>query len=69
MQREGMVHRIRGRLRSLWGGLTDDDIEKAQGDLERLVGIIQERTGESAEEVRRRLQELVREEEGRPGRP
>ena len=69
MQREGMVHRIRGRLRSLWGGLTDDDIEKAQGDLERLVGIIHERTGESAEEVRRRLQELVREEEGRPGRP
>ncbi len=64
MQQEGRWDRIRGRIRSVWGNLTDDDVQQAWGDLERLVGIIKERTGESAEAVRQRLQQLMQDEEG-----
>ncbi|HXG41301.1 MAG TPA: CsbD family protein [Dehalococcoidia bacterium] len=64
MQQEGRWDRIRGRIRSVWGNLTDDDVQQARGDLERLVGIIKERTGESAEAVRQRLQQLMQDEEG-----
>ncbi|HXG43011.1 MAG TPA: CsbD family protein [Dehalococcoidia bacterium] len=65
MQEEGRWDRIRGRIRSLWGELSDDELQQARGDLERLVGIIKERTGESAEAVRQRLQQLMQDEEGR----
>jgi len=64
VQQEGRWDRIRGRIRSVWGNLTDDDVQQAWGDLERLVGIIKERTGESAEAVRQRLQQLMQDEEG-----
>jgi uncharacterized protein YjbJ (UPF0337 family) len=64
VQQEGRWDRIRGRIRSVWGNLTDDDVQQARGDLERLVGIIKERTGESAEAVRQRLQQLMQDEEG-----
>ena len=64
MQQEGRWDRIRGRIRLFWGNLTDDDVQQARGDLERLVGIIKERTGESAEAVRQRLQQLMQDEEG-----
>ncbi|MCS7276016.1 MAG: CsbD family protein [Dehalococcoidia bacterium] len=64
MQQEGRWDRIRGRIRLVWGNLTDDDVQQARGDLERLVGIIKERTGESAEAVRQRLQQLMQDEEG-----
>jgi len=54
---EGRWDQLKGRVRQFWGDLTDDDVERAKGDYEELVGIIKERTGETREEIERRLAE------------
>ena len=58
---EGNWEEWKGRLRAKWADLTDDDLQKVQGDTERLVGIIKQRTGENLESIHRRLDEMVSE--------
>lgn len=65
LQSEGWMNRIKGKLRSTWGGLTDDEIDQSRGNLEQLVGKIQEKTGESSDSIRRRLQSMLAEDEPR----
>ncbi|NLS94726.1 MAG: CsbD family protein [Planctomycetaceae bacterium] len=48
---EGSWNQVKGKLRERWGQITDDDLEKARGNVERLVGLIQEKTGEARGEV------------------
>lgn len=62
LRTEGRWDRIKGRVRSTWGDITDDDIDQARGNMENLLGRIKEKTGESAEEIRRKLDEWSREE-------
>ena len=38
-------NRIKGEIRSQWGKLTDDDIERIAGNKDKLIGLIQERYG------------------------
>ena len=53
---EGRWDELKGRVKAAWGQLTDDDLDVAEGNLDQLVGRIKERTGESAEEIERRLE-------------
>ena len=48
-----------GRIKEAWGTLTDDDLDRAEGKLDRLVGTIEEKTGESADAIREKLQKLA----------
>ena len=52
---EGRWDQLKGKARQAWGNLTDDDLDVAEGNLEELIGRIKERTGESAEQIRGRL--------------
>ncbi len=52
---EGRWDQVKGRARQIWGDLTDDDMDVAEGNFEELVGKIKERTGESAEAIQDRL--------------
>lgn len=52
---EGRWDQVKGRARQIWGDLTDDDLDVARGNLEELVGKIKERTGETTEAIRDRL--------------
>ncbi len=54
---EGRWEQLKGKARQVWGDLTDDDLDVAEGNYEDMVGRIKERTGETAEEIRRRLDE------------
>ena len=54
---EGRWDQLNGRVKKLWGQITDDDLTKAQGDYERVVGLIKERTGEARETIEKRLNE------------
>jgi uncharacterized protein YjbJ (UPF0337 family) len=38
-------HRAKREVKTQWGKLTNDDLEQVNGNLERLVGVIQERYG------------------------
>jgi uncharacterized protein YjbJ (UPF0337 family) len=55
LKTEGRFDQVKGKARSIWGDLTDDDFDKAQGDTESLIGRIKEKTGETTDDIRRKL--------------
>ena len=58
LRTEGRIDRIKGRARQQWGALTDDDFDQAQGNTENLIGRIKEKTGETIDDIRNKLQEF-----------
>jgi uncharacterized protein YjbJ (UPF0337 family) len=58
---EGKWKQMRGQVKEWWGKLTDDDLDRAEGKADRLVGLLQEKYGYSREkaeeEFNRRLKE------------
>jgi len=47
----GRWEQVKGKAKQLWATLTDDDLNRAEGNYEELVGLINERTGESREHI------------------
>jgi uncharacterized protein YjbJ (UPF0337 family) len=58
----GQWNEVRGKLKEKWGKLSDDDLRTFNGNVDQLVGRIQQKTGESREAIERFLADL--EEEG-----
>jgi len=57
---KGKWHQLKGAAKAKWGKLTNDDLERIDGNSEELVGLVQERYGyarEKAEEDVRRFSE------------
>jgi uncharacterized protein YjbJ (UPF0337 family) len=52
---EGRWEQLKGKVKSLWGDVTDDELTKAQGDYEHLIGVIHTKTGKTREEIERLL--------------
>lgn len=50
-QMKGKLKQLGGEMKKKWGQLTDDDLKEASGDLDILVGKIQERSGDRREEI------------------
>jgi len=48
---QGNWNEIKGKLRSKWGTLTDDDLKSFNGNVDQLVGTIQRKTGEARESI------------------
>lgn len=48
---EGNWKEMKGKAKEWWGELTDDDLEKAEGKADRLVGLLQQKYGYSKEEA------------------
>ncbi len=42
---------IKAKLRSKWGELTDDDLTICNGNVDQLVDMIQQKTGETRESI------------------
>ncbi len=59
-QIKGNWNEIKGKVREQWGDLTDDDIDRIEGQTEQLVGAIQKRYGKSLEEARDEVREWRR---------
>ena len=55
---EGNWNEIKGRIRSRWGQLTDDDLPQFHGEVDKLVGTIQRKTGEGRDAIENYLNEL-----------
>ncbi len=49
---EGKWKQLVGRAKSAWGELTDDDLKKAEGGKDKLIGVVQERYGKTKEDAR-----------------
>jgi uncharacterized protein YjbJ (UPF0337 family) len=56
---QGNWNEIKGKLRHKWGQLTNDDIQSFDGNVDRLMGLIQRKTGEGREAVERFLDDVT----------
>jgi len=52
---EGRWEQLKGKVKSLWGSLTDDELTRVEGDYERLIGVLKEKTGQSREQLEEAL--------------
>jgi len=59
LQFEGAWRELRGRVRSAWAELTDQDLDSFRGNVDQLVGLIERRTGDAREDIEARLEELL----------
>ena len=48
---EGSWKEVRGKLRERWGQLSQDDLQRFDGNVDQLIGTIQRKTGESRESI------------------
>jgi uncharacterized protein YjbJ (UPF0337 family) len=56
---QGQWNQVRGQLKKKWGQLTDDDLRFANGNLDQLIGRIQQKTGEARDAVEGFLDEVT----------
>lgn len=56
---QGHWNQLKGDLQKKWGQLTDDDLRWASGNIDQLIGKIQQRTGESREAIESYLDKLA----------
>ena len=52
---EGNWKQLKGKVKTQWGKLTDDDLEVVAGHRDQLAGKIQERYGIAKDEAERQL--------------
>jgi uncharacterized protein YjbJ (UPF0337 family) len=64
---EGKWKQMRGELRSWWGKLTDNDLEKIAGKKDRLVGMLQEKYGYTREAAQQEMDRRFKEYDERLG--
>lgn len=56
---EGNWNEIKGKLHEKWGQLSQDDLARAKGNVDQLVGVIQRKTGEARERIEQYLTDLT----------
>ena len=55
----GKWHQLKGDVKSRWGKLTDDDLDRAEGDAEKLIGRVQERYGYARDAAKREVDAFI----------
>ncbi|OWU85046.1 hypothetical protein ATO6_08295 [Oceanicola sp. 22II-s10i] len=56
---EGNWKQLKGEALSQWGKLTNDDLDVAEGNREKLVGRVQERYGIAKDEAERQVDDFA----------
>jgi uncharacterized protein YjbJ (UPF0337 family) len=55
---KGKWHQLKGEVKSRWGKLTDDDLDRVAGDSEKLIGRVQERYGYARHDAEREVSDF-----------
>lgn len=58
-QVQGNWEQMKGKFKENWGGLTGDELDRAQGRREQIVGLLREKTGKANEEVEREVDSFL----------
>lgn len=58
-QLQGSWNRLRGQIKEKWGALSDDDLQLQGGNIDQVVGRIQQKTGETRESIEEFLNHLT----------
>ena len=56
---KGKWNELKGNVKEQWGKLTDDDLTRAEGNYEQLVGAIQQRYGYEKEQAEREVDQWM----------
>jgi uncharacterized protein YjbJ (UPF0337 family) len=54
---DGRWDQLKGRVKTIWGDITDDDLKRVEGNYDRMIGMLEEKTGKAREEIERQLNE------------
>ena len=65
---KGKWTQIKGSIRTRWGKLTDDDVTQIQGNIEKMIGKLQERYGYNREQAEKELNDFLSAPQGQPRR-
>lgn len=57
---EGNWKELKGKVKSAWGKLTDDELDHIDGETDKLVGAIQKRYGRTRDQAEREVREWRR---------
>lgn len=58
MKLSGMWDQAKGKIKEMWADLTDQDLDKVKDDTEKLIALIQEKTGETKEEIKKSINDI-----------
>ena len=64
-QVSGTWNQFKGKIQEQWGQLTDDELHEVEGRIDQLVGLIQQKTGETKGKIEAKLEQLNGECDGR----
>ena len=56
---KGKWNQVKGNIREKWGKLTNDDMDRIQGNAEIFIGVLQERYGYGREQAEREVNEFL----------
>jgi uncharacterized protein YjbJ (UPF0337 family) len=59
----GSWNHLRGPIKEWWNKLTDDDLDRINGDRDRLVSVLEEKYGYSAQQAGEQVQQRLAEYE------
>lgn len=48
---EGKWNQLKGTIKERWGELTDDEVDQVEGEVQRLVGLLQAKYGYAKEKA------------------
>lgn len=56
---KGKWRELKGKIREQWGNISDDELEKTQGNIDQIAGKIQTKYGESIDGTRKKLNTIL----------
>lgn len=56
---KGKWKEIKGEIQRAWGNLTGDELDRTEGNLKSIAGIIEQKYGAKKDEVSRKLDDIV----------
>ena len=55
---EGKWKQLKGKIQQKWGDITDDEMDKINGDRQEFIGMMQEKYGKTKQEAEAAFDEL-----------
>lgn len=56
---KGKWKQLKGSVKNQWGKLTDDEIDRVEGETQKLIGLIQEKYGYTKEKAEAEVSEFL----------
>jgi uncharacterized protein YjbJ (UPF0337 family) len=60
---KGMWKQFRGKAKSKWGELTDDEVDQVAGERDKLLGLLQEKYGYAKVKAEQEIDEFLLEQQ------